>query len=114
MRCRAWETRHKNGKTYIHVVAEELEAIYVKDLAERLAGSPIEGELIGRDVVGSYLVANEGNESISFSSFVPLDSHVLDDVALVKEGLEVLVKGNVLQAKALKALFERLGMVEET
>jgi len=110
MKCRAWETKHQNGKTYIHVVAEELEVEYVKGIAEHVAGSPLKGELVGRDVAGSYLVADKGSESISFSAFVPLDSHILEDVNIVKEGLETLVKGNILQAQALKILFERLGI----
>lgn len=111
MRCRAWETRHQNGKTYIHIVDERLEVEYIKDIAERVARSPLSKECVlpvHRDVAGSYLVADKGNESIGFGAFVSLDSHILVDLINVKEGLEELVRGNIVQAQAISLLFEKL------
>ena len=115
MKCRAWETKHQNGKTYIHVVDESIEAEYVKDIAERVAKSPLADARfpIHRDIAGSYLVAEEGNESIGFSTFVPMDSHILDDISTVKEYLEGLIKEHQLEASAILLIMKRLRMVED-
>jgi len=116
MRCRAWETRHVNGKTYIHVVDENLTAEILKDLSERIAKSPIEDQSkfpIQRDVAGSYLLAEKGHESISFSAFVPFDSHILDDFKTIKDALQVLVSSNQVSAKALLMVMDKLGIKAE-
>ena len=110
MKCRAWETRHQNGKTYIHIVNESLEPEHIKDIAERVAGSPLTKTSkfpVHRDIAGSYLVAEIGNESIGF---VPEDSHITEDIAAVREALEGLVKGHQVEAQALLSIMERLGM----
>lgn len=115
MNCRAWETRHKNESRYVHIVDEGLEEPVIKDIAERLAGSPLDGELIGRDVVGSYLLAEKGHESMSFRAFVPLDSHILDDYRDVRDNLQTLLQGSQVQARALLVVMEKLGLdVSET
>ena len=110
MRCRAWETKHTNGKTYLHVVDENLTAETIKGLAERVAESPLDSELIGRDVAGSYLISEKGSESISFSQFVPFDSHILDDFRDVKDALQLLTKSNQVSAKALLMVMDKLGI----
>jgi len=116
MKCRAWETKHQNGKTYIHVVDESIEAEYVKDIAERVAESPLADASkfpIHRDIAGSYLVAEKGNESIGFTAFVPMDSHILEDMRTVKEYLGGLIKEHQLEASAILLIMKRLRMVED-
>ena len=116
MRCRAWETKHQNGKTYLHVVHEDLEVEYIKDIAERVARSLLiesSPSPIHRDVTGSYLLADKGHESLGFSAFVPLDSHILEDIQAIKEGLEGLVRGHQAQAQALLLVMRKLGLSKE-
>jgi hypothetical protein len=110
MGCRAWETKHTNGKTYIHVVDESLEGEVVKDIAERVANSPLSSELMERDVAGSYLLVEKGHESIGSSSFVPFDSHILDDFRVVRDFLQLLVKSNQVSAEALLMVMDKLGV----
>lgn len=116
MKCRAWETTHQNDKKYLHVVAEELEVEVVKEIAERVAKSPLAKDSITpvlRDVSGSYLIADKGNESIGFGAFVPLDSHILEDFRKAKEALRCLLEANKTYAQALMAVMEKLGLTEE-
>lgn len=112
MRCRAWETKHDNGKTYIHVVDEGLEVEVVKDIAERLAGSPCKMPIL-RDIAGSYLLAGKGHASIGFSAFTELDRSILSDMESVKRLLEQLTRTNRLYGKALYLVMQELGLKEE-
>jgi len=112
MRCRAWETKHENGKTYVHVVDEGLEVEVVKDLAERLAGSPCKMPML-RDIAGSYLLADKGHESIGFSAFTELDRSILNDMEVVKPLLQQLSRSNQVFAKVLSLIALRLNLKDE-
>ncbi len=109
MRCRAWETKHDNGKTYVHVVEETLEVEVIKDLAERLASSPCKLPML-RDVAGSYLLADKGHESIGFSVFTELDRSIIDEVESVKSLLQQLSRSNQVYAKVLSMIAQRLNL----
>jgi len=115
MRCRAWETKHQNGKAYIHVVDESLTVEVVKDIAERIAGPLLKEATLPvlRDIAGSYLVADKGNESIGFGQFVPLDSHVLDDFNFVRSELPILIEHQKAIVVALGLILEKLGVRDE-
>ena len=112
MRCRAWETKHDNGKTYIHVVEETLEVEVIKDLAERLAGSPCKMPIL-RDIAGSYLLADKGHESIGFSAFTPLDRSILRDVEDTRELLRLVMASMLAIAETVGIIAERLGVKED-
>ncbi len=113
MRCRAWETKHENGKTYVHVVDEGLEVEVVKDIAERLAGSPCRMPML-RDVAGSYLLADKGHESIGFSAFTELDRSIIDEVESVKGLLRQLVRSNQVYEKVLLMIARKLNLKEDS
>lgn len=112
MRCRAWETNHDNGKTYLHVVDETLEVEVIKDLAERLAGSPCKMPIL-RDVAGSYLLADKGHESIGFSTFTELDRSIIGEIEGVKGLVKQLIRSNQVYAKVLSMIAVRLNLKED-
>lgn len=112
MKCRAWETNHGNGAKYIHVVDEGLEVEVVKDLAERLAGSPCKMPIL-RDIAGSYLLADKGHDSIGFSVFTELDRSILSNMESVKGLLEQLIRSNKVYGKVLLLVMQELGLKED-
>lgn len=112
MRCRAWETNHENGLKYVHVVDESLEVEVIKDLAERLAGSPCKMPIL-RDIAGSYLLADKGHESIGFSAFTELDRSILSDMESVKPLLEQLIRSNQVYAKVLSIIAQKLMLKDD-